>query len=147
ARADARGGADDPGERGGCRVAGRAAARGAVPRPRASRTAVGWAPALEARRSRRADPTRSGRDVAAGRGCSRRGGERARDAVRGAVGPGACRVPVARAPVAEAGAVRPVEPRALGACEPGVLPLHVADPALRRSRLPPGAATGARRVG
>ncbi len=50
----------------------------------------------------------------------------------------------ARPAGAQAGALRPAEPRSLGAREPGVLPLHLADPPLPGPRRPPRAAARAR---
>ncbi len=62
-------------------------------------------------------------------------------------GRGRGRVPDARPAVAQAGALRPAQPRAHGPREPRVLPLHVADPALSRPRMPSCAAARARRLG
>ena len=53
----------------------------------------------------------------------------------------------AGAPGAQAGALRPREPRAHGPREHGVLSLHLADPPLPGPRCPPSAATRARRLG
>ena len=78
-----------------------------------------------------------------------------------AVGPRREAVPLARAARAEAGPLRPPQPRPLRPCEPGVLPLHVADPSLPGPRSStarccassgspttrPGGARRARRVG
>ena len=75
------------------------------------------------RRSRPPTPRGSPREI-----------ERARDRVRRAVRPRPRGLPGARPPVAEAGALRPAEPRPLGPRQPGVLPLHVADPPLPRPR-------------
>ncbi len=54
---------------------------------------------------------------------------------------------IARPACAEAGALRPTQPRPHGARKPRVLPLHVADPPLLGPRLPPRAAARARRLG
>ena len=51
----------------------------------------------------------------------------------------------ARPPLAQAGALPPREPRPFGSGEHGLLPFHVADPPLSRSRRPSRAATRARR--
>ena len=65
----------------------------------------------------------------------RRSGQRARDGVHREQRPRARRLPFARPPGAQAGALRPAEPRPLGPREHRVLPLHLADPALSGSGL------------
>ena len=65
------------------------------------------------------------------------------DGLRAPIRPRRRRLPAARSPVAEAGSLRPRESRPLRPREPGVLPLHVTDSALSRSRLPSRAAAGA----
>ena len=69
---------------------------------------------------------------------------RASRRVRRAVRPRPRGVPGARPARAQAGALRPAQPRPLGAREPGLLPLHLADPPLPRPRRPPRAAARAR---
>ncbi len=146
ARARARRGADDPRQRGRRRPARRPPPRGAVPRPRAARPAGDRAPAREARRPRRADAARARApepaDAAAlaAEASERvdRRTSRSRPRPRG--------VPGARPARAEAGALRPAQPRPLGPREHRVLPLHVADPPLPRPRRPPRAAARARRL-
>ena len=118
ARAHARRGADDPRQRAGRRVPRRPPPRGALPRARAARPAGGRAPAREARRPRRADAARR-------RSGCRRSRRRAlagetsklRHAVRGAGRPRARGVPRARPARAQAGALRPAQPRPLRARE------------------------------
>ena len=53
-------------------------------------------------------------------------------------------IPGARPPRLEAGALRPAQPRPLGPREPGLLPLHLADPPLPGPRRPPCPAERAR---
>ena len=75
-------------------------------------------------------------------------GRRSRERVAeyvAAVGPRARGVSGARPARAQAGAVRPAQPRPLRPREPGLLPLHLADPPLPRPRRPPRAAARARR--
>ena len=74
-------------------------------------------------------------------------GQRAGDGLRDPLRPGPQRVSVARPTVAQAGALRPAEPRPLGPGQHCVLPLHLADPPLPRPRRPPRAAARARRLG
>ena len=57
------------------------------------------------------------------------------------------RVPATRPAGAEAGPLRPGEPRPHGARQHGVLPFHLADPPLPRPGRPPRAAARARRLG
>ena len=126
------------------------APRCALPRARAARPAgVGLllakladARGADAARARRATMTPGERGRARRRGDS----ERVTDYVEQS-GPRPRGVSRARAPRAEAGALRPAQPRPLGPREPRVLPLHVADPPLSRPRLPPRAAARARRLG
>ena len=80
----------------------------------------------------------------AARGDGRRRGVEARRDVRGAIGTRPGGVLVARPARAEAGALRPEEPRARGARERRLLPLHFADPPLSGSRRPPRAPPRAR---
>src|SRR5947208_7277223 len=148
ARARARGGADDPGERSGRGPALGAPARDALPRPRAPGPAGDRPSPRAPRRPRGADaagPRGRPPDAVTGRrarGC----GERGRDGVRPGRGPGTRRLPAARAPLLEAGALPPGEPRPLRPREPRLLPLHLADPPLPGPRLPPRAPSGARRL-
>ena len=84
------------------------------------------------------------RALAAGGRRARRRDLAARRRVRRAVRPRPRGVPGARPARAQAGALRPAQPRPLGPREPGVLPLHLADPPLPRPRRPPRAAARAR---
>src|SRR5438093_1414698 len=67
-------------------------------------------------------------------------GERARDRVFGKVGPGQGGFPRARAALAQAGALRPAQPRPLGPRKLRLLPFHLADPPLSRPHRPPRSA-------
>ena len=64
--------------------------------------------------------------------------------VHRAVGARARGVSRSRAPCAQAGSLRPEEPRPFGSCEPRLLPLHLTDPAVPRPRRAPSAAARAR---
>ena len=145
ARAHARRGADDPRER----------ARRRVPRrPAAARRSTACTSGPTRRRSSccsRSSPTSTCRR----RPCPKRlspqeaaelAGEISRRVtrVRRAVGARAGGVPGARPARAQAGALRPAQPRPLRAREHRVLPLHLADPPLSRPRRPPRAPARAR---
>ena len=147
ARAHARRGADDPRQRGRRRAARRSAPRRALPRPRAARSAVDPAAARHARRPRGADAARARSGAADGRrrGAARGRDRRSRQRLRRAVGTRRRGLPVARPPLAEAGPLRPAQPRPLRAREHRLLPLHLADPPLSRPRRPPRAPARARR--
>ena len=122
------------------RAARRPSPRGVVPRARAAGTAGGPAAAGEARRPEGADAACAGRPLAGrrrgARGARRASSSRSTPASRGEEGG----VPVARAAGAEAGPLRPAQPRPLRSRELRLLPFHVADPPLPRPRRPSRAA-------
>ena len=132
-------------QRGGGGAAGGAQAAGALPRARAPGPAAGRAPGRAARGAGRADAAAARHDdAAAGRRPGRRGlaaGRRARAAHR----PRPRGAHIARAALAQAGALHPAQRGALRPALAALLPLHVADPALPRPDLPPRAARRDRR--
>ena len=147
ARARARRGADDPRQRARWCVPLVPQSRGAVSRARAARPDGGRASAREAREPEGADAARAEAACAAAGGRACRRDLEARRGLRRAFGARTLGVPVARAALAQAGALRPAEPRPLRAREHRVLPLHLADPPLPRPRRAPRAAARARPVG
>ncbi len=68
------------------------------------------------------------------------------DGVRRAVRPRPLGVHRARSALAQAGALRPAQPRPLGSCEPRLLPFHLADPPLPGPGRAPSPAARARRL-
>ena len=136
---------DDRRQRGGRDAAGHRQGARALPHPRAPGAAAGQAPGRAARLARRADPAAAGDDVAAaGRG--RGGGDLAHGRrPRAAHRPRPRGADLARAALAQAGALRPGQHGPRRPALAALLPLHLADPPLPRPRLPPRAALGGRR--
>ena len=142
----ARRGADDHRERGGGRAARRPQPGGAVPRSRTARSAIRVSPRRQAGRPRRADPAGAGSTDGRRRRPRRGRRERTRDRLRRPVRPWARGVPGARTPLAQAGPLRPAQPRSLRPREPGLLPFHEPDPPLPGPGRPPRAPPRARRL-
>ena len=125
-------------------------ARGdALPRARVARGAIDRPARDRARRARRPDAADAGGgepDAARG-GSARRRDLRAGAGLRRELGSGPLCVPLTRPARAQAGALRPGEPRPLRPPERRLLPFHVADPPLPGSRLPSRSAARHRRGG
>ena len=136
---------DDRRQRGGRRAARGAQGARALPHPRAARARAGRAAGRPARLARGPDAAAAAADVAAAGGRAGGGdlahGRRPRPPHR----PRPRGAHLARAALAQAGALRAGQQRPRRAALAPLLPLHVADPPLSRPRLPPRAAVRGRR--